>query len=168
MDGYCFYDPWGINFGIFLLLITPNRAKVLQDSELKFYLLLIFLGSLVFTMVYFFIEGSPASDALRKSVFTVVSILTTTGYTNVDIGELSFILQALLIAFFFLGGCGGSTSGGIKIYRVLLTLRSLTFQIKKSLDTYLVSSIKISRVKVEDSIVLNVFIFILVYLIFFF
>ena len=158
----------GINFGIFLLLITPNRRKILQDSETKFYLIMIFLGSLVFTAIYFLSQGNSLSDSLRISFFTVVSIVTTTGYTNVNMSELSFGLQALLIIFFFLGGCGGSTSGGIKMYRILLTLRSLTFQIKKSLDPYLISSIKIAKVKVEDNVVLNVFIFVLVYLFFFF
>ncbi len=157
----------GVNFGIYLLLLTPNRKKIIKDTEFKFFILLIVITSIFFSLAYFMINEIPLFDSFRVGFFTIISFLTTTGYANADIAKFSFILQSLLLLFFFIGGCGGSTSGGIKIYRVLLIFRSLSFQIKKSLSPYLVSSVKIGKVKVDEVIIINSFVFILVYLFFF-
>ncbi len=162
------------NFNVFLILLTPNRSQILKDSELKFYFIIIFIFSLVCSVLYFLYQNpqlpksiDSALDAIRLSTFSVVSLLTTTGFTVTDLASLTHPIQGILLILFFVGGCGGSTSGGIKIYRILLIFRAITFQTRKSLDPYLVSSIKISKSKVEKGIVINVFIFVIVYITFF-
>ena len=117
-----FMTAAGMNFA---LHFTAWRSRSLRayamDSELKCYLTLL-VGVAAVTSVYLFISGtfSDPFTALRIGVFQAVSISTTTGFTTASYHTWPSFLPVLLLFASFIGGCAGSTGGGLKVIRVLL------------------------------------------------
>jgi trk system potassium uptake protein TrkH len=101
---------------------------VVLDSELLAYLgillgaVLFVWGLLVFEGVY---EASSWGRALRDSAFSVVSVTTTTGFVTVDFDEWDTAAKLTLVLLMFVGGCAGSTAGGIKVIRVVVIFRTI-------------------------------------------
>ncbi len=117
----------GVSFSLYYLLYTRRNPGVLLDRELVAYLAIIagavvlVWGILVFTGEY---ADAPAS-AFRDSAFAVSSIITTTGFVTTDFDEWDSAAKATLVALMFVGGCAGSTAGGIKVVRVMIVLRTV-------------------------------------------
>jgi trk system potassium uptake protein TrkH len=118
----------GVSFSLYYLLYTRRRFDVVLDSELLAYLgillgaVLFVWGVLVFEGVY---EASSWGSALRDSAFSVVSVTTTTGFVTVDFDEWDTAAKLTLVLLMFVGGCAGSTAGGIKVIRVIVIFRTI-------------------------------------------
>ena len=117
-----FMTAAGMNFALhFTAWRSRGLAVYRADSELRCYLLI--LGAVaVVTSVYLFVSGTFTDplEALRIGVFQAVSISTTTGFTTADYHIWPSFLPVLLLFASFIGGCAGSTGGGLKVIRVLL------------------------------------------------
>ena len=115
----------GINFA---LHFTAWRRRGLggyrRDSECVAYVKILCVVALI-TSVYLFISGTYSNplEALRYGVFQTVSISTTTGFTTAAFDSWPSILPLLLLFASFVGGCAGSTGGGLKVIRVLLLVK---------------------------------------------
>ena len=122
-----FMTASGVSFSVYYLLYTRRRLDVLLDRELLAYLGIIaaavfFLwGVLVFEGDY----GDSAGRALRDSAFTVSSIITTTGFITADFDRWDTAAKITLVLLMFVGGCAGSTAGGIKVIRILIVFRTI-------------------------------------------
>jgi len=110
----------GINFGIHWKLIRGDIRPILKDSELKTYLG-IFLGAVALITVALLRKGSypDAGTALRYAAFNASSILTTTGFATADYLAWPMLPQTVLFSLMFIGGCSGSTGGGLKVSRIV-------------------------------------------------
>lgn len=114
-----------INFSIhYAALYNQNLKTYLQDSEVRIFLLFIVAAS-VFVAVTLWLSGykDHLTDSFQIAVFEVVSIITTTGYGIDDFSLWPLFLPFLLIMISFVGGCGGSTAGGVKVMRVHILIR---------------------------------------------
>ncbi len=115
----------GVNFALhFLVWQARSLRHYGRDSEFKGYVIIL-AGASLFIAAYLLISGhhdAPAT-ALRQAVFNVVSLMTTTGFTVNDFSAWPGALPVLLVFIMFIGGCGGSTTGGIKVMRWLLLYR---------------------------------------------
>lgn len=101
----------------------PHRRlrQALGSDELRFFLLAVALSSaIVFFNVLPLYE--PAGHALRDTLFQVSSVVSTTGFSTADFALWPTVSQFVLVLLMFLGGCAGSTAGGLKASRVLLLL----------------------------------------------
>jgi trk system potassium uptake protein TrkH len=122
-----FMTASGVSFSLYYLLYTRRRFDVVLDRELLAYLGIIAVsiffvwGVLVFEGDY----GDQAGRALRDSAFTITSIITTTGYVTADFDEWDTAAKITLVLLMFVGGCAGSTAGGIKVIRVLIIFRTI-------------------------------------------
>jgi trk system potassium uptake protein TrkH len=122
-----FMTASGVSFSVYYLLYTQRRLDALLDRELLAYLGIIvaavfFLwGVLVFEGTY----GDSAGRALRDSAFTVSSIITTTGFITADFDRWDTAAKITLVLLMFVGGCAGSTAGGIKVIRILIVFRTI-------------------------------------------
>jgi trk system potassium uptake protein TrkH len=122
-----FMTASGVSFSLYYLLYTRRQLDVLLDRELLAYLGIIvaavfFLwGVLVFEGTY----GDSAGRALRDSAFTVSSIITTTGFITVDFDRWDTAAKITLVLLMFVGGCAGSTAGGIKVIRIMIVFRTI-------------------------------------------
>lgn len=115
----------GINFAThFLVWRSRNPRAYLGDSELKAYIFLLACISVISSLYLFYSEAFPTfAMAVRHGVFQTVSISTTTGFTTSDYHTWPSFLPVMLLFASFIGGCAGSTGGGLKVIRVVLLFK---------------------------------------------
>src|SRR5215217_7740318 len=117
----------GVSFSLYYLLYTRRRLDVLLDRELVAYLGIL-LGAVLFVwglLVFEGVYGASWGRALRDSAFSVVSIATTTGFVTADFDKWDTAAKVILVLLMFVGGCAGSTAGGIKVIRVIVIFRTI-------------------------------------------
>jgi trk system potassium uptake protein len=118
----------GISFSLYYLLYTRRRFDVVLDRELIVYLGIL-LGAVLFVWGLLVFEGlygaSSWGRALRDSAFSVVSVATTTGFVTADFDRWDTAAKITLVLLMFVGGCAGSTAGGIKVIRIIVVFRTI-------------------------------------------
>lgn len=120
----------GMNFNLHYALWKRNFAQLLRDSEFKAYLLILTVSALSFaSLLYVRNFYHSFLRAVLDSAFTVSSIMTTTGYVTADFETWPMVTKIWLILLMFVGGCGGSTGGGIKVARIVLLIRYAYWQL---------------------------------------
>ena len=152
------------NFSLHYTSIKKRKFEYFRDTEFKIYFIVIIFLSIVFSVNIFNYYGSDIFSTIRYSVFTTVSLVTTTGFANVDYGIWPSSTKVLIFFLFFLGGCAGSTTGGIKILRTILVGKVLVCELKKLVHPKGVFSIKIGESNISDNIVKNTLGFYLFYI----
>jgi len=155
------------SFSLHFLAVRKGEVEYFKDTEFKVYMGLILLFLVIFFtdnyFINFFKDGS-FEHGFRDSLFTAVSLLTTTGFTTVDYESWSFTSQTMIFILFFIGGCAGSTTGGIKIIRTLLVMKFLSREVKKLIHPKGIFHIKIADKKVSEEVVSNTIGFYLFYI----
>jgi trk system potassium uptake protein TrkH len=154
-----------IPFIAYLKFIKGNKNIFFQDIQIKgfFYLLII---SVLAMFIYLFLNSSEYTliDNLRISSFNVVSILSGTGYVTDDFGLWGKFPLIFFLFLMFVGGCAGSTTCGIKVFRLQMLLIFIKNQIKKLISPNSVIVLNYNNEKIEDNFVNSVIIFIFSYL----
>ncbi len=112
----------GINFVMYYRIALGRVKAISRDTELKAYLL-IFAVATVVTTVGLLPRYGTVGTSLRFASFQVASILTTTGYATADFAAWPYLSQIMLFALMFIGGCSGSTGGGIKVVRITTMIK---------------------------------------------
>ena len=116
----------GVSFSLYYLLYVRRSFSVVLDRELLTYLAII-AGAILFVWGVLVFEGDYGrawGRALRESAFSVTSIITTTGFTTADFDQWDTAAQVALVLLMFVGGCAGSTAGGIKVIRIMVIFRT--------------------------------------------
>lgn len=123
----------GVNFTLYFALLRKKFTMVWRDTELKVYLTIYFVATVV-TTISLTSSGTYQSVAqsLRYGAFHTASIMTTTGFATADYGTWPVLTQAIILMLMFIGGCAGSTGGGMKVTR-LVTMFKLGRQNIRSL-----------------------------------
>jgi len=121
-----FMTASGVSFSLYYLLYTRRRLDVILDRELLAYLGIIASAALIVCGVLVF-EGdySSVGQALRDSTFTVSSTITTTGFITADFDRWDTAAKVVIVLLMFIGGCAGSTAGGIKVIRIVIVFRTI-------------------------------------------
>ncbi|WP_423129126.1 TrkH family potassium uptake protein [Gaoshiqia sp. Z1-71] len=114
----------GMNFVIHYYLVKREFKKIRQNEELKFYLLVIFLSGFIITGILYFQTDRSFEPAFRESFFQVISIITCTGYASADYLLWPAFGAVLIFMLMFFGGSTGSTAGGIKMARHLVSIKN--------------------------------------------
>ncbi len=115
-----------VSFSLYYLLYTRRRLDVVLDREVLTYLC-VMVGAVLFVWGVLVFEGEYGNSwglALRDAAFTVPSIMTTTGFVTADFDEWDTAAKFALVLLMFVGGCAGSTAGGIKIIRIMVVFRT--------------------------------------------
>ena len=131
-----FNNPWiegwitlfmalsGISFMLYAWLLRGRWARWKAEEETKFYFLILVVAILAVGANLTTADSSmPLAEALRRSSFNVVSIMTTTGFCTADFDAWPTFSKTFLIILMFIGGCAGSTAGGMKVSRIILFLK---------------------------------------------
>jgi len=156
----------GMNFALhFTAWRRASAQPYFLDPELRVYISLIFGFSVLasFTL-YFSGTYETLSASFRYGGFQVVSAMTTTGFTTARFYEWQGFLPVLLICIAFIGGCAGSTAGGMKVYRVILLYRQSIREIHRLVHPHAVIQIKIGGQKTSDTIISAVWGFFFLYI----
>jgi len=151
----------GINFSLYFHLFTGNPEEFFRNSELRAYLRIVLTAAISIGLVLIPIYGVAA--AFRHSFFHVASIITTTGFSTVNYCAWPPFAQALLFLLMFIGGCSGSTAGGIKIIRWVILRKQAYNEMQRLIHPHGVFSIQLNRRPGRKDVVYSVAGFIFVY-----
>ena len=166
----------GTNFVLSYFGFTGNFRKIFKDIEFQYYLWFIGLFTLLVTSVLLLhntAPGLPAThpqqlglteSAFRHSLFQVVAIITTTGFVTADFTAWAPLLTLTFFGLMFIGGSAGSTSGGIKVVRHLLMIRSGILEFKRALHPNAILQVRYNNRVVSEGIVQNILGFFILYL----
>jgi trk system potassium uptake protein TrkH len=154
----------GINFSLHYQLLRGKPLAFWRDSECRF-----FIGTVLVLvlLVTFNIYGSvyqTIGKALQYGAFQVVSILTTTGYATADFEKWPAMSQLILLMCMFIGASAGSTGGGMKCLRVMLTFKFCYKELFSLIHPRSVSRIKILGSPVPEEVLRSVLGFIMLYM----
>lgn len=150
----------GMNFTLHYRALARGFGPYWRDSEWRLYSAIL-LGATA--LVALSTRGPTVERTVRDAAFQVVSLMTTTGYATADYELWSPFAQLVLILLFFVGGMAGSTGGGPKVVRVLLTLKHAGLEIRKHLHPRAVMITKVGGLPIPESVMTNVLAFMLLY-----
>lgn len=120
----CFMLIAGVNFSLYQTLATRRDATAFRDAELRVYLVIFAIAtSIVAFDVWFVGQIEGPGRALLDAGFQIASVMTTTGFATADFDRWPGLSQIVLVGLMFIGGCAGSTAGGIKIIRLMIGLK---------------------------------------------
>jgi len=155
------------NFLVYFYILKREFSKVRSNDELKLYLTLIAILGICITGVLYIVALKPLETAFRESFFQVISIVTCTGFASAD--YLLWPENAWIIIFFamFLGGCTGSTAGGIKMARHVVLLKNIKNIIRQSLSPNAILALKLNNNVVSPETNNSILTFISIYIIIF-
>lgn len=156
----------GINFALhFFAWRARGIIHYFNDPEFKFYASMVLLGSSI-TIVHLTNSGTyDLAESFLKGTFELVSILTTTGFGVADFSVWPTFLPFLIFMFSFMGGCAGSTGGGIKMIRVLLIIKQGIRELHRLIHPNAVIPVKIGTKIVSDRVIEAVWGFFAVYVV---
>jgi len=152
------------NFSLHYSLAKGRIAHYWLDREFRFYVFLLLLSSFVVFAFLIFHQGGNWLHRLEDAAFQVVSIMTTTGFATADFDKWPPVCKYILLLLMFVGGCAGSTGGGIKCVRFLVLYRYLQGQLKRLLHPQAVVTVKLGKQSVPHSVVQHVLGMTLLYL----
>jgi trk system potassium uptake protein TrkH len=145
----------GINFSLhFLSWRTLTIRPYLQDPEVQTYLVVLLITSAI-TTLYLYVSGTfdNAGSALHHGIFQAVSIGTTSGFTTAEYYAWPGFLPVLLLFSSFIGGCAGSTGGGLKVIRFLLLFRQGIREIKRLIHPNALIPVKIGNKPLSERVI---------------
>lgn len=154
---------FGINFNLYYLLIMKKFNAALKNTELWLFLGMIVVSTTVITADIFKVYGN-FGDSLRNSFFQVTSIMSTTGYSTADFDKWPVLSKDLIFVLMFVGGCAGSTAGGLKISRILIMAKTVINDIRQQLHPRSVTSLKIDGKPVDKNTIQRVSTYFLLYI----
>lgn len=155
------------SFSLHYFVLKGQFNKVLNNEEFLFFLKLMGMFTLLFFAMLMVINQSGFEYTFRKSLFQVVSIVTTTGFTTTDYMEWQGFLWFFLFLLMFTGGCIGSTAGGLKMIRVLVLIKNTRLEFKRLLHPMAVIPVRVNRKTIPQEIIHNFLAFFLLYMLLF-
>ena len=154
----------GVNFTLHFRAITGNYKVHLKDYEFRVYLSIICIATLLIFINISSANSDWSHNSFLISLFQSLAILTGTGYANADYELWPFFSQHLLLIIMFFGAMGGSTSGGMKIARIILLIKYAATETRRMLHARAIIPIRIGDRFISDEVVRNTLGFSLIYL----
>jgi len=154
----------GINFSLYYAIYKGRGKEVLKDEELRLYLIIISISTILIGLNLKISALQSAGVAFKDALFQVSSIITTTGYTTVDYDLWPAFSKAILFLLMFVGGCAGSTAGGVKTIRILVLLKTIKRKIMEIFHPRAVIPIKNGDEIVSDDTVSSISTFYALYI----
>lgn len=159
----------GTNFTLHYRVLAGNFRSFYKDVEFKTYAF-IFLAATLIVSANLLVSGmyTKVEESLRHSSFQVASILTTTGFATGDFGQWPAVSQTVLFFLMFIGGCAGSTGGGIKVIRIVVLLKMAFTEMRYLSNPRGVFAIFVNEKPVRKNVIYDVAALVFLYFAFFF
>lgn len=158
----------GGNFGLYYLVWKKGVTRLFKDMEFKLYCAIVLISTIVITLFLHFQAGTPLTAGFRDSLFTVVSILTTTGFVTGDFEQWPPVAKVILFTLMFLGGCAGSTAGGLKIIRIIILMKDAVGSLLRAVHPKIIRTVKVDKRPVEFGVLHTILQFFFLYIFIFF
>jgi len=149
----------GVNFSLYDQVLSGRWRSVLKNPEWRAYVGVILVATL---LIFVMAMGRPVPiviagqadeglwSTLRHSLFTVVSLQTTTGFCTADFDQWSFPAKCILVSLMFIGGCAGSTGGGIKVIRFVVLAKVLLAELEAVFRPHVVRTVRVGTSTVDS------------------
>ncbi|MEE3235202.1 MAG: TrkH family potassium uptake protein [Candidatus Latescibacterota bacterium] len=149
----------GVNFGLYYTILKGRISSLFCNAEFRVYVGIVVLVSAVIGLSIAQQYGD-ISTALRYSVFQTISVMTGTGLSTDDFGSYPAVGKVLLVCLMFVGGCAGSTSGGLKVSRVIVIFKIAYQEIIHVFRPQVRMSVRVGRSVVENEVVHSILVFV--------
>ena len=158
-----FMALFGLNFNVYFLLLAGKPKEILQKSEVKVYLLLIFAS---ISTIFFFVRGfyDSVKETLINTAFTVGAFFTSTGFCLTDFDAWPLYPKVILTLLMIIGACAGSTCGSMKISRVIILVKVAYANLRRLVSPRSVKSIKMDGKRIESETIADVNAFVTLYI----
>lgn len=153
---------FGVNFNLYYLILLKRIKSVLKSSELWTYIGISVAACIMITVNISGMYESPA-DALRHSAFQVATVVTTTGFSTADFNMWPGLSKTLLLLLMLMGGCAGSTAGGIKVSRVVILAKGLKREINRLLHPRSVKALILDGKRLDEQTISSTSLYLTVY-----
>ena len=152
-----------VNYGLYYALLRTNNWRVFFRSiEFRAYVGICAVAILLLTALNFHLHGG-AEASFRKSFFMVATTISSTGYATHSYTAYSSAALTIMILLMFVGGCSGSTAGGIKIERAVLLGKQAAAQVRKSFRPQTIQLVRMGKVAISAQVLADVASFFMIY-----
>lgn len=153
---------FGVNFNVYFFLLGKDKKEAFKIEEVRWYLFIIFLASVVIAFNINSMYGS-LYVSFRESVFQVCSLVTSTGFATTNFDLWPSLSKTLLVVLMLMGACAGSTGGGIKVSRFLIMYKAIKEEFVSLVHPRSVRAMELDGKPLEKGVVKSVLVFIAVY-----
>jgi trk system potassium uptake protein len=159
----------GTNFTLHYIVLHGKIRDVWKNEEYRYYIYAILVSTFAIAATLYYTQsaGNQLDKPFRDALFTVVSIITTTGFITADYLIWPGVLWFIVFLLMFVGGSAGSTGGGIKVIRQLLLFKNSILELKRLMHPQAVIPVRMNNRPVSQNIIFNVLAFFLIYMIIF-
>ena len=157
----------GLNFALHFQLFRGKPLVLWRDPEFRFFMILVFLLTVIVTLSVRESNYPSWADAVRFSVFQVASIITTTGFATSNYELWLPLPQGVLLLCMFVGGCAGSTAGGIKCMRIMLLGKHAYRELFRLVHPRAVLPLKFGSKPVKDEVLTSIWGFFVLFILLF-
>ena len=164
----------GTNFVLSYFIFTKKFKKIIADEEFKVYLSFILVFTLLAAAIILNQENTVVLEnsfswpqietSFRAALFQVIAVITTTGFVSTDFTQWTPFLTIVFFGLMFLGGSSGSTSGGVKVVRHMLMIKSGFLEFKRALHPNAIIQARYNNKTMSDSIAYNILGFFILYM----
>lgn len=154
---------FGVNFNYYYLLLTRQGKSLLKSNELKWYVIIALVATFVIS-IYIGPHFGSFGETIRHAFFQVSSIMTTTGYSTVDFNLWPNVSKTILLFLMLIGGCIGSTAGGLKVSRIVVIGQAIRNHMKYTVNPRNVRTIHLNGKIVDDVSAYRIVVYFTLYL----
>lgn len=152
-----------LNFMLYAWLLARRWQRWQHDEETRVFLWILAVAIAAVTVdLLYFSKADGALEGVRTAAFQVVSIMTTTGFATADFNDWPNFSRGLLVALMFVGGCAGSTAGGVKVVRMMAFFKATRRQMIHSFRPSQIIPVRINGVAASSEYLLDVMFFLAV------
>ena len=152
-----------MNFNLYYLMLKGKIREALKSEEFRWYIAVICITTAAIAAGIFGIYGN-VWDTVRNAFFNVMTIMSTAGFCTVDFTTWPQYTQVLIVLLMFIGGCAGSTGGGLKLSRVMLLVKNAGTDVRRMVSPRRVKRVRMDGKCVSDSVLTTVGTFFFLYI----
>jgi trk system potassium uptake protein TrkH len=160
---------FSINFNLYYLIITGKALAALYSEELRWFVGIV---AVAVALVTFDLSRNMIcadfGDSLRHAVFQVATVISTSGFATMDFNLWPNMSKTVLLVLMLIGACAGSTGGGIKVSRIVISIKSTWAEIRHMIQPRRVKKVMFEKKSVDDDTVRGTFAYMVAYIFIFF
>ncbi len=153
----------GTNFTLTYFGLHGHVKKIWQNEEFRYYFIFTVIFGILIALAVMVFSTENFESAFRGSLFTVVSIVSTTGYVTLDYTAIHPLITVVFFMLMFIGASAGSTAGGVKVIRHVILVKNSLLELQRLLHPNAVLPVRINKKAVSKDITFNVLAFMIIY-----
>lgn len=154
----------GTNFVLVYMLLRGKARALVKNEEFRIFIHIIVFVGVVTALIVHFMMDKPWEQSFRETFFSTVSLISTTGYTTVNYLDYPPVVWVLMFVLILIGGCVGSTAGGIKVLRHTLLLKNSFMELRRTLHPNAVLPPRFNGKSVPKATINRVSIFVIIFM----